>query len=149
MINTISQFPASVDIPVVWGEMDAFQHVNNVVYFRYFESARIQYFEQMQLLKFMETTGVGPILAATDCKYRIPLTFPDKVTTCARVKEVRDCDFIMEYKVFSHQHQKLAAEGTGRIVLLDFKTNQKVELPPELRDRIEELEREGNSRNQV
>ena len=89
MENLLRDYPVIIDIPVAWGEMDAFQHLNNVVYFRYFESARIAYFDAIDAMKVMETTGVGPILAETRCRYRIPLTFPDTVSEVAFLDQVR------------------------------------------------------------
>jgi len=47
MKELLKTFPIVTKIPVIWGDMDSFQHVNNVIYFRYFESARIQYFETL------------------------------------------------------------------------------------------------------
>lgn len=47
----LAGFPVRVDIPVAWGEMDAFGHVNNVVYFRYFESARIDSYDYSKQCK--------------------------------------------------------------------------------------------------
>ena len=46
MEKLTERYPVVIEIPVAWGEMDAFQHLNNIVYFRYFESARIAYFER-------------------------------------------------------------------------------------------------------
>lgn len=43
MSRMIAQYPVVVEVPVAWGEMDAYGHVNNIVYFRYFETARIAY----------------------------------------------------------------------------------------------------------
>ncbi len=60
-------FPVVIELPLAWGEMDAFQHVNNVAYFRYFESARIAYFSKLDLLMLMNQTGIGPILKSTGC----------------------------------------------------------------------------------
>ena len=48
------QYPVIVDDIVRWGDMDAFGHVNNTVYFRYFEQARIGYFEQVQAMEYMQ-----------------------------------------------------------------------------------------------
>jgi acyl-CoA thioester hydrolase len=45
MKELISTYPVVIEIPIAWGDMDAFQHVNNKVYFKHFESARILYFE--------------------------------------------------------------------------------------------------------
>src|SRR5687767_1167703 len=53
----------TVEIPVQWGDMDAFGHVNNTVYFRWFESARIAYFEKIGLNERMRRDRKGPILA--------------------------------------------------------------------------------------
>lgn len=143
MNNLTTKYSSSVVIPIAWGEMDSFQHVNNIIYFRYFESARIHYFDAIDIMGYMKKTNIGPILAHTECKYRIPLTFPDTVISCSRVKEIREKDFIMEYAIFSKEHQSLAAEGTGRIVMLDYNTNQKVLVPQMIRTAIEKLEKGG------
>lgn len=135
-------YPVTIEIPMAWGEMDAFQHLNNVVYFRYFESARIAYFDAVDMLAGMETTGVGPILAETRCRYRIPLTFPDTVTVGARVSSLAPKGFMMQYAVASRRHGKIAAEGEGRIVTVNYATGGKTPLPEAVRSRILALEGE-------
>ena len=69
-------FPVVVEQAVVWGDMDSYRHVNNVVYFRYFENARLEYFRRLDWFALEEQTGVGPILAATQARFRKPLTYP-------------------------------------------------------------------------
>jgi len=142
MVDLLPEFPITIEVPVAWGEMDAFQHVNNVAYFRYFESARIAYFDAIRMMGVMETTGVGPILAETRCRYRIPLTFPDTLAVGARVKSLLPKGFMMEYAVASRRHAKLAAEGDGRIVTIDYTGGGKAPLPDAVRDSI--LALEGN-----
>ena len=140
MDNLLKNCPVVIETPIAWGQMDAFRHLNNTAYFRFFESGRIAYFERLNLLEYMEATGVGPILAATNCRFRIPLTYPDTVLIGTRVPEVQDDRFTMEYYVVSHKHEKVAAEGTGLIVCFNYKENKKTPVPPELKKRIEELE---------
>ncbi|MCB0148997.1 MAG: acyl-CoA thioesterase, partial [Caldilineaceae bacterium] len=53
MHDLLAGYPVVIEIPVAWGEMDAFQHVNNIVYFRYFESGRIAYFERAGMMNLM------------------------------------------------------------------------------------------------
>jgi acyl-CoA thioester hydrolase len=142
MEELLQDFPVTIRLPVAWGEMDAFQHVNNVVYFRYFESARIAYFDAIEIMNVMETTGVGPILAETRCRYRIPLTFPDTVTVGVRVSALAPQGFTMQYAVASRRHGKLAAEGDGRIVTIDYAGGGKTDLPGVVRERILSLEGE-------
>ncbi|HEX8847050.1 MAG TPA: acyl-CoA thioesterase [Pyrinomonadaceae bacterium] len=140
MESLLKHCPVVIETPVAWGEMDAFRHLNNTVYFRFFESARIAYFERLNLLDYMEATGVGPILASTSCRFKIPLTYPDKVSIGARVSTIEDDRFTMEYYVVSHKYRKVAAEGSGLIVTFNYKENKKAPLPVELKQRIEELE---------
>jgi acyl-CoA thioester hydrolase len=133
----------TIQIPVAWGEMDAFGHVNNIVYFRYFESVRIAYFERMGVMEHMKDTGVGPILASTQCRFRVPLTYPDTVTAGARVHSIEADRFTMHHCIVSHKLLKVAAEGNGVIVMFDYQRNAKATLPDSLRQRIEALERGG------
>lgn len=140
MNELLAGFPVVIEIPVAWGEMDSFQHVNNIVYLRYFESARIAYFERLQLIEFMNETGIGPILASVQCKFKIPLTYPDTVSVGTRISQIEDDRFVMEYAVVSQKHQKLAAEGQGVIVSFNYRENKKAPLPEEVKRRIAALE---------
>ena len=106
-------YPVVIEIPVAWGEMDSFQHVNNIVYFRYFESARILYSEMLGLHKLKDDTGIGPILGSTSCKYKFPLTYPDTVSVGAKIVGIEEDRFSMKYVVVSHRHKRIAAEGDG------------------------------------
>ena len=51
MDNVLESCPVVIETPVAWGQMDAFRHLNNTAYFRFFESARIAYFEKLHLLE--------------------------------------------------------------------------------------------------
>lgn len=140
MKELLAAYPVVIEIPVAWGEMDSFGHVNNTVYFRYFESARMTYFREMDFWNYMETTGIGPILASTQCKFKIPLTYPDSVSVGARASAVEADRFMMQYLVVSHQHRKVAAEGEGLIVSYDYREKKRTPLPGELKERIVQLE---------
>lgn len=138
--DPLAGFPVRVEIPVAWGEMDAFGHVNNVVYFRYFESARIACFEALEYMDLMRQTGVGPILAETSCRFRLPLEYPDTVVAGARVSEIGSDGFLMSYLVVSRRHGRVAAEGSGRIVSYDYENKCKAPLQPELLARLARLQ---------
>ena len=137
----IGDYPVVIDMPIAWGDMDAFQHVNNTVYFKHFESARISYFEKIDFLEVMNKTGIGPILASTQCIYKIPLTYPDHVTVGAKVDSIEEDRFIMKYAVISHKFKKIAAAGEGVLVTFDYQNNKKALIPDEIRNRILDLEK--------
>jgi acyl-CoA thioester hydrolase len=137
MTDLLEDFSIIIEIPVAWGEMDAFGHVNNIVYFRYFESARMAY---LSAVGFRGASGLGPILASTQCRFRRPLEYPDTVRVGARTVGLDDDRFTMEYRVVSLQHSALAAEGSGLIVAYDYETRAKTLLPARVRERIERIE---------
>lgn len=138
--DLLAGYPVVVEIPVAWGDMDYFRHVNNIVFFRYFESARIEYLERIAFRELAEKDPVGPILASTGCRFRRPLTWPDTVAVGARVTEVGEDRFSMAYRLVSRKSGEVAAEGEGVLVSFDYAAQQKVPLPERVRRAIELLE---------
>jgi acyl-CoA thioester hydrolase len=138
--SLLAGYPVVVELPVAWGDMDYFRHVNNIVFFRYFESARIEYLDRIGFRELGEASSVGPILASTECRFRRPLTWPDTVAVGARVTEIRDDRFAMAYRLVSRKSGEVAAEGGGVLVSYDYGREHKVPLSPEVRAAIERLE---------
>ncbi|WP_372368101.1 acyl-CoA thioesterase [Candidatus Uabimicrobium sp. HlEnr_7] len=136
----MENFSVVIDFPIAWGDMDAFQHVNNIMYFRYFENARIAYFEKTSITEHMQQTKLGPILAETNCRFRMPLTYPDNISVGARVTQMKKDRFAMEYIVFSNKVQKVAAKGTGLVVYYNYTKNCKTQIPDVIRNHIITLE---------
>lgn len=146
--SALDGFPVQLILPVRWGDMDAFAHVNNIVYFQYFESARIAYFERMGIIGGAPT-GPGPILASTQCRFRAPVTYPDTVTVGARVAEVGEDRFRMEYAVWSERLATVAAKGEGVVVSFDYGAGRKIALPEAWRAAIGEVEGSSTRRASV
>ncbi len=140
MRDLLKDFPVVRDLDVAWGDMDAFRHVNNVVYFRYFESARLAYFEKLNLWDLMDDTGGGPILASAQCQYKLPLTYPDTISVGIHVPRLEADRFVMKFRIVSHRHRRIAAEGDGLIVWYDYREQKKMLIPAEMRARILALE---------
>ena len=125
----LDKYPVCYELDVIWGDMDAFGHVNNTKYFRYFETARILYFEKCGISTKEFDDQIGPILSFTNCKFIRPLYYPDKILTGVRVKSLGEDRFRMEHAVFSQTHKSLAAIGTGDIVCFDYKHKKKAPIP--------------------
>jgi acyl-CoA thioester hydrolase len=136
----LAGFPVVIELPVCWGEMDSYGHVNSVVYFRYFESAHLEYFGLLDWRAIERETGIGPILAATQTRFHWPLTYPDKVWVAARVSSLKKESFTFEHVVFSRAQNAVAAEGDGRVMAYHYGRQKKVSLPEEIRRRIKALE---------
>ena len=90
-------------------------------------------------MKLMEEQNIGPILAATSCKFRAPLIYPCKIEVFAGVKSIGNTSMVMEYKI-ELEDSTVAAFGDSVIVIHDYNTRQNVPVPKELIKRIEELE---------
>jgi acyl-CoA thioester hydrolase len=136
----LAGFPVVVEQAVVWGEMDSYQHVNNVVYFRYFENVRLEYFRRLDWFTYEQQTRIGPILASTWARFRRPLTYPDTIAIAARVKEIESDRFILEHRIVSREQEAITTEGEGTVVAYHYGRKEKVDLPEELLGRIESLE---------
>ena len=109
---TLSDYPVIYDQSVAWGDMDAFGHVNNVMYYRYIESARIFYMNVLNIF----AQDVYTVVASNQCKYISPLFYPDQLKIGVRVEEIRNSAFRMSYLLWSESQQKtVAVAEAGRI----------------------------------
>jgi acyl-CoA thioester hydrolase len=136
----LAAFPVVVELDVAWGEMDAYAHVNNVVYFRYFELARIPYLDRIGWMRSREDAGLGPIIASTSARYRKPITYPDHLWVGARVIDTQADRVTFGYRVVSRQWDAVAAEGQAVVVSYDYRAGLKCPIPEPVRRAIEELE---------
>ena len=137
----LREYPVCLPMSVRWGDMDAFQHVNNVVYMRYFESARVIYFKETTVMVGSGVpSGVGPILASASVRYKAPVTYPDDLHVGIRVSDVGADRFTMEFAVVSTELGRVAASGEGVIVSYDYDYGRKAPLPPSWREAIERIE---------
>jgi len=133
----MDDFPVVLRLPLLWGDMDALGHVNNTRYFRWFESARIAYFERIGL-RVSEPSAIGPILAATTCDFLRPLNYPADLSVGACVPTMGRTSFTMEYAVaLSIAPNQHCARGSGVIVLINYESGEKVPIPDAMRDAIE------------
>jgi acyl-CoA thioester hydrolase len=137
--DLLAGFPVAIRIPVQWGEMDAYGHVNNTVFFRYFESARIEFLDRCRFLEAYEREKVGAILHSTSCRFRRPLFYPDTALIGTRASQVDDDRFTMEYVIASESENAVIAEGTGIVVSFDYVNRAVVPIPDYVREAIDEM----------
>ncbi len=129
--------PIEIEVPVAWGDMDALGHVNNTVYLRWFESARIAFFSALGI--DTRAQQVGPILARTSVDFRRPVVHPDTVRVSVRATKIGTTSLTMAYVVTSLAQGAVAAEGDSVIVLFDYAKGEKTPIPEDLRRAIERL----------
>ncbi len=139
MHELLKDYTVAVKTPVAWEEMDAMGLIGNVNYFRYFQAAIMAYLEKVGYVAHLEKTDEGIVVGSTECQFKIPVIYPDVLHIGARVIDVEDDRFTLEFCLVSEQHNKVAAKGTGVIVSYDRKHQKKMPIPQLLKDKILEL----------
>jgi acyl-CoA thioester hydrolase len=143
--SELAGHPVSISWPVQWGDQDAFGHVNNVVYFRWMESARIEYFRRAGLGDMMSNQGAGPILASIKCDFRRQLTYPDTLLISASVASIGRTSIKMVHRVYSTAQQAVAAEGDSVIVMFEYSKQRPILVADAIRATIDALEGRGEA----
>ncbi|OSS46432.1 hypothetical protein B5807_08515 [Epicoccum nigrum] len=127
---------------VVWGEMDSMGHVNNVMYNRYAESARVNWTlkfasqdpaHKKEWLELMSPKSIGLILRSIKTDYKFPMKWPDRVTVLHKLRskpEQGTDHFILDVLILSEAQRRAAARCIEDIVVYDYRTAKKSALPP-------------------
>jgi acyl-CoA thioester hydrolase len=125
-----------MSLPIRWGDMDAFGHVNNTVYFRYMEQVRISWFEHLGLAR--PTDGEGPVIVNASMEFLKQLQYPGDVVGLMSVgtpgRSSFDTGFVLTRADDPHT---VYAQGTARCVWVDYKADKSVPMPDMLRAAIE------------
>ena len=130
----ISEYASVVSLPVLWGDMDALRHVNNIASIRWFESSRIRLVEHREISSILKAQNLAMILASVSCNYRRQLRYPDTVHIGSKVTRLGNTSLTMEHAVVSEQLDSIASDGTSVVVCFDYETQRPVRIPDELRE---------------
>lgn len=132
-------WPIETQIPVLWGDMDSFGHVNNIIYLKWCETSRVELFREMWKVKTLDTentqlgTGIGPILANFNCNYKFPVKYPDEINVKTRVSHIGNSSFGIEHEIFSKNNgNRLVFEGSSVIVMINYNDGSKFKIDSEM-----------------
>ena len=134
--EVLAHYPVIHSQPIHWGEMDAFNHLNNVVYYRYAESARIAYLQALGMFDGSMVT----VLAQSSCQYLRPVTYPDTLLLGVRAQRLGTTSIVMEYCYYSSAQDMIVATAEAVVVRLDSDGKEKLPWTEEERTRLLALE---------
>ena len=134
-----------MSLPILWGDMDAFQHVNNTASVRWFESSRIRLLEHPELSGVLQAQGVAPILVSVSCNYRHQLHYPDTVHLGSKVSRLGNTSLTIQHTVVSEQQDCVASDGHSVVVCFDYKTQRPVRIPDGIRDAVQRIQEPTSS----
>ncbi|KTD00598.1 acyl-CoA thioesterase [Fluoribacter gormanii] len=113
---------------IAWGDMDALGHVNNARYFDYFQEARIEWLRQLNIGM---TEKTGPVVIHVACTFLKPVIYPATVTLHSRIHSLGKSSMMMDHDLY--QDEVMMAQGSCKIVWVDYTKNKSVSLPDEIR----------------
>jgi acyl-CoA thioester hydrolase len=119
----------SVSVPIRWGDMDAQGHVNNTIYFRYMEQARIEWLESLHE-PVGEVEGLGCVIVNASCTFLLPLCYPGAIDVRMFVDAPGRSSLDSHYEIWMNDCKY--AEGSARIVWIDQQTQRPAPLPERL-----------------
>ena len=117
---------------VRWGDMDAYGHVNNTVYFRYFEQARCEWIEQMGF-RVSPEEPTGPVIINASCTFLSPVNYPATVLIKMYAGEPGRTSVMTWYELFVEGEDRIYCEGSAKTVWMDNRTGKSVPMPEVVR----------------
>ena len=113
--------------PIRWGDMDALGHVNNTVYFRYMEQARIEWLFAHASDGQGYTAGTGPVIANASCTFLAPLVYPGDCEVRMYLGELGRTSVGSFYEIWKDGRK--FAEGAAKVVWVDMQSGRSTPLP--------------------
>lgn len=126
------------EIPTRWMDNDVYGHVNNVVYYSYFDTVVNEYLIRQGVLDIGKSPVIG-LVVETQCRYFEPVTFPDVVHAGVRVARLGRSSVRYEIGLFRNDRQTAAAQGHFVHVYVERESRKATELPPEMRAALERI----------
>ena len=121
-----------------WADNDIYGHVNNVVYYSYFDTIVNQYLIEQRVLDIEKSTVIG-LVVETQCQYFSPITFPDVVHAGLRVAKLGNSSVRYEIGLFRNDDKTASAQGHFIHVYVDRASRRSVALPDDLRSALQKI----------
>jgi acyl-CoA thioester hydrolase len=132
------RYPHFLNIPTRWMDNDVYGHVNNVVYYSFFDTVVNEYLMRSDVLDIEKSQVIG-LVVETQCRYFTPITFPDEVHAGLRVARLGRSSVRYEIGLFKNDDASAAAQGHFVHVYVEREGRKATSLPPELRAALEKI----------
>ena len=119
-------------MPVRWGDMDAYNHVNNTVYFRYLEQTRVEWLEQIGC-RVSPDEPIGPVIINAACTFFAPVNYPATVVIKMYAGAPGRSSVMTWYELFVEGEDRVYCEGSAKTVWMDTRTGKSAPIPDVVR----------------
>ncbi len=134
-----NDYHTTIDIAVDWADLDLFGHVNNVVFFKYIQTARVNYSERIGLTSLNDNDMLSFMVASSQCQFKKPLLYPNHIQVSCRVDWIKNSSFQLSYQIKDIE-SLLIAEASDVLVVFNHTTKIKERMPDTIRRTIEKIE---------
>lgn len=134
-----SVFKTKLTLRIDWSELDLFGHVNNVMFFKYIQAARVNYCEKIGLTSLSDATKSSFMVASSQCQFKKPLLYPGDITVYTKVDWIKNTSLQLSYSLVNSQNEKVA-EASDVLVIYDHFKKTKIPVSLQLRSVIRALE---------
>jgi acyl-CoA thioester hydrolase len=131
-----------------WMDNDVYGHVNNVVYYSFFDTAVNRYLIEQQLIDSSENGLIG-LVVGTQCQYFSPISFPDEITVGLSVASIGRTSVRYNVAVFRQDDSLAAAQGHFIHAYVDCKARRPAVLPEGFRRKLEPVTVNGSATGSV
>ena len=136
--HNLSDYPHRLTIPTRWADNDVYGHVNNAVYYFYFDTVVNKWLVENDLLEVGKSEVIG-LVVETGCAYFAPISFPDDVVAGLRVSKLGNSSVRYEIGLFRNDETEASAQGHFVHVYVDETTRRPVPIDDEMRKTLETL----------
>lgn len=136
--HKLSDFPHRLIIPTRWHDNDVYGHVNNVVYYAWFDTVVNRFLVDKDVLEVGKSDVVG-LVVETGCSYFAPIAFPDDVVAGLRVAKLGNSSVRYEIGLFRNDETEASAQGHFVHVYVDEHSRRPVSLPDAMRTVLSEI----------
>lgn len=131
-------FRRAYEITTRWGDHDSYGHVQNVVYYSFFDSAVSQFLVERGTLDIADSTVIG-LIVASNCTYYASITFPERVSVGLRIARMGSSSVRYELGVFRNDEDEACAMGELVYVYVDRSSRLSTPIPSTIRAELSEL----------
>ncbi len=125
-----------ITLRIDWSEIDSFGHVNNVMFMKYVQAARLNFVDSIGLMKLHRTEKIGFMVAETNCQFKKELHFPGYVTVNTKIAFIKNTSFSLEHTI-TNSDEEIVAIAKDVLVVFDFTKNEKCLIPDSIKANME------------
>lgn len=140
-MNRYNDYKHFAPIQTRWMDNDVYGHVNNVVYYSYFDTAVNEYLINAGVLDIHDGAVIG-LVVETSCSYSKPISFPDKLVAGVRVAKIGTSSVRYEIGLFLEGDDEPAATGYFIHVYVDSKSRKSVKIPDAFKQALMKIQKD-------